>query len=521
MKQKILILGLMTLILPLAQADVTLSPLFSDHMVLQRDKENYVWGWADAGEAITITFDGHTRSTQADSTGSWYVKLPKSSLGEAKTMTIKGNNAITINNVLMGDVWVCSGQSNMEWRVSQSKDPKKESAAANYPNIRYFQVPRGVALTEQSHLKGEWVETTPETVSNFSAVSYYFGRTLHKDLDIPIGLISTSWGGTNIETWISQSATEHSETYSDLNKAWAPDIAEHGETIYSYFTFTGKGRVKMPKTKMPSTEWWPTAPSFAYNAMIAPLWRYGITGAIWYQGESNASRAYQYRDLMQTLITDWRNQFGQGDFPFFITQLANFKERDTVPVESDWAELREAQSMAAAQMDNVGIATIIDIGEAKDIHPKDKQGVGYRLGQSALNIAYNKNVLASGPTYKSMKIKGNKIVLSFDNVGKGLKARDGILKGFAIAGKDQKFVWANAEIKGKNKVIVWKGSVSNPIAVRYAWANNPASTLYNSQGGGLKMDACVPVFYQSQPGLRLPASPFRTDDFPMITRDAK
>ena len=263
--------------------------------------------------------------------------------------------------------------------------------------------------------------------------------------------------------------------------------------------------------------------------MIAPLWRFGIKGAIWYQGESNAVRAYQYRDLMQTMITDWRNQFGQRNFPFIITQLANYKARDVEPVESDWAELREAQSMAAAEMKKVGIATIIDIGEAKDIHPKNKQDVGYRLAQSALNIGYGRTWgrPASGPMYSSMKIKGNTIEVKFKEVKKGLMSNgkndkgNYQLAGFSIAGADQKFVWANAKIKGKNKVVVSSDSVLSPVAVRYGWANNPDCNLY-SIDSVIRWGCVIPfVSYPAGETAYLPASPFRTDDFPMLTRDAE
>ena len=515
MKRFLFTVGLLLLILPVVQADVTLSGLFNDHMVLQRDQANYLWGWADVGEAIEVGFDGHTLSTTGSAEGTWYVMLPKAGLGDAKTITVQGKNTVIVNDILMGDVWVCSGQSNMEWRLRQLKDMEKDIESADYPDIRYYLVPRKVALSEQSDVDGAWVSTTPERVIGFSAVAYFFGRSLHRELDVPIGLISSSWGGTPIEPWISQGAMAHSETYTRLNELWRPDMEQYGDTLYSYFTHTGKDRVSPPPIKRAFADSWPTAPSFTYNAMIAPLWRYGIKGAIWYQGESNASRAYQYRDLMQTMITDWRNQFGQGEFPFIITQLANFKARDAEPVESDWAELREAQSMAAAEMRNVGIATIIDIGEAKDIHPRNKQDVGYRLAQSALHIAYGqKKVLPAGPTYKSMKVKGDKIVLKFDHVNVVMAVDGDEVKGFSIAGADQKFVWADAKVNGK-KIVVSSDEVKMPVAVRYGWANNPECNLYNLRKREIR---CL---FGPKYTIHLPASPFRTDDFPMITRDAE
>ena len=261
MKRFFVIIGLILLNVPGVQADVTLPGFFDDHMVLQRDQANYLWGWADAGEAIEVDFDGHTRSTTASAEGSWYVMLPKTGLGDAKTITVQGKNTVTVNDILMGDVWLCSGQSNMEWRVKQSKDAEKEIANVNYPEIRYFLVPRKVALTEQSDIDGQWVVASPETAGGFSAVAYYFGRELHRELGVPIGLISSSWGGTPIETWISQGATDHSETYTKLNDSWKPDMEQYGDTLYSYYTHTGKDRVKPPPIKRAFTRGWPTAPS--------------------------------------------------------------------------------------------------------------------------------------------------------------------------------------------------------------------------------------------------------------------
>jgi sialate O-acetylesterase len=392
-------------------------------------------------------------------------------------------------------VWVCSGQSNMGWSVKQSNDAEKEIANAKYPKIRYYQVPLAVSLTEQSDAKGSWVHTTPEVAGNFSAVGYYFGRALHKKLDVPIGLIGTAWGGTAIESWMSQSATEISETFKELNDDWAPDIASQGQVLANYYDRSIQPRPERPTAKRGVGNA-PNIPSFNYNAMIAPLWKYGITGAIWYQGESNAGRAYQYRDLMQTMITDWRAKFGQGDFPFFMVQLANFTEKVAEPGRSDWAELREAQLMAT-EMKNVGMATIIDIGEAKDIHPKNKQDVGMRLAKSALKVAYGQRITHSGPTFQKQMARKGRITLYFDNIGGGLATPDdAVLTGFAIAGEDKKFYWADAKIKGK-RIVVSSDEVPNPIAVRYGWANNPDCNLYNVAG--------------------LPASPFRTDDWRIST----
>ncbi|HIA48290.1 MAG TPA: sialate O-acetylesterase [Candidatus Hydrogenedentes bacterium] len=480
-------------------ADVSLPSLFSDHMILQRDKHNYVWGWADAGEKVTVSFNRTTKSTSALDNGTWLVQLPPAPLGDPHTMTVQGNNTITISDVLMGDVWVCSGQSNMGWPVSRSNDAETEIANAKYPKLRYFHVPLTVALTEQSDVAGQWVYTTPEVAANFSAVAYFFGRALHKDLDVPIGLIGTAWGGTAIESWMSQSATEISTTFDELNQDWMPDIKAQGDTLAKYYDRSISPRPERPEAKRGVGNA-PNVPSFNYNAMLAPLWRYGIKGAIWYQGESNAGRAYQYRDLMKTMITDWRAQFGQGDFPFFIVQLANYRAKVAEPGPSDWAELREAQLMAT-ELRNVGMATIIDIGKADDIHPTNKQDVGLRLAQSALKIAYEQRVVPSGPTYKNHIARKGRVTLYFNNIGGGLTTPDGTpLTGFAVAGEDGKFYWAEAEIKGK-RIVVSSDTVPAPIAVRYGWANNPDCNLYNEAG--------------------LPASPFRTDDWQLTTYNKK
>jgi sialate O-acetylesterase len=513
-------LTLLLLSMPLAQADVRLAALFADHMVLQRDQANLVWGWADPGESVTVRFNGGAYTATTGEQGAWSVQVPPAPLGDPHALVVEGKNTITINDILMGDVWLCSGQSNMGWPVNKSNDAEKEIAVANYPEIRYFRVALGVALTEQSDTKGAWHVTTPDVAKWYSAVAYYFGREIHQELDVPIGLLATAWGGTPVESWTSQRAKERSETFKKLNDDWAADLAKQGDAMALYYNVRGKDRIERPETKRGLGNA-PNVPSFNYNAMVAPLWRFGIKGAIWYQGESNAGRAYQYRDLMQTMILDWRSQFGQGNFPFIITEIANFGARVKEPGDSEWAELREAQSMATA-LPKVGIASIIEIGEADNIHPGNKQDVGYRLAQSALSIAYGKDVLPAGPTYAGMKIKGDKIVIGFNHVGGGLTTWnresdektssdsrvEPPISGFAIAGADQKFHWADATIKGE-KVVLSSEHVKNPVAVRYGWSDNPVCNLYNTQNWIL-------ANYKLP---HLPASPFRTDDFPMVTRD--
>ncbi len=503
-------------------AEVRLPHVFADHMVLQRDKPTYLWGWAEADEAISVTFNEEAYAIRAGKNGTWEVPLKATPAGGPFTLVIAGTNTITLEDVLVGDVWICSGQSNMGWPVDKSRDAESEIAAADFPQIRSYILYPNVALAPQGDANGQWRIISPETVGNVSAVAYYFGREIHRDIEVPVGLISTAWGGTPIESWMSPGASSRSEAFAQLKADWADDVAKQGAAIYSFYTNRGDDRIEKPETTRglgPA----PNVPSLTYNAMIAPLGRMGIKGAIWYQGESNADRAYQYRELMTTLIDDWRGQFRQGDFPFIITQLANFKERASEPGPSAWAELREAQALAT-RLPEVGLATIIDIGEGDNIHPANKQDVGYRLAQSALNIAYGKHVLPAGPTYAGMKIKGNTIEIRYDNVGGGLTTwnrdsgenvfSDGReeppLTGFAIAGEDQKFVWARARIEGK-KILVSSETVDKPVAVRHGWADNPACNLYNTE-------SVVGASYKKP---HLPAAPFRTDDFPMVTRDNK
>jgi sialate O-acetylesterase len=380
-----------------------------------------------------------------------------------------------------------SSSANAEWKI----------AAANYPKIRLFTVERKVAEQPQSDCEGSWTLCSPETVPGFSAVAYYFGRELHKKLDVPVGLIHTSWEKDADFAPILMRYADAVARYPQAKTEYEQKVAQWKEVVKK-----AKAEKKKPprQPRAPRGPGHHHSPAGLYNAMIAPLIPYGIQGAIWYQGESNAGRAYQYRKLFPAMIKNWRNDWGQGDFPFLFVQLANFKAVNPQPSESDWAELREAQLMTLALADT-GMAVIIDIGEADDIHPKNKQDVGKRLALWALAGSYRKKLVYSGPIYKSMKVERDKIVLQFDHVGSGLVAgRGGALKGFAVAGADRKFVWADARMDS-NGIVVSSDEVSEPAAVRYAWADNPVCNLYNWEG--------------------LPASPFRTDDWPGITVDEK
>ncbi|HSW46828.1 MAG TPA: sialate O-acetylesterase [Phycisphaerae bacterium] len=489
-------------------ADVTVPNLFGDHMVLQRDLPVPVWGTARAGESVTVTLGDQTVSAMTDDKGRWKVTLGPLSAGGPLEMTIAGENTITIRDVLVGEVWVGSGQSNMGWPVSRAKDGEQE-AEARFPKIRLLHVDRIVADEPQHEVGGHWKLCSPQTVGNFSAVAYFFGRELHRHLKVPVGIINSSRGGTPAEAWTAKTALEGNPLYQPIFDRWEQTINDYvaKERAASTTKTDGgpAGNGNNQASKRPSSQTAtqysddpresPHRPGALYNGMIHPLMPYAIRGVIWYQGESNAPRAYQYRELMPTLIRTWREQWGQGDFPFLMVQLANFQSRQKEPYTSDWAELREAQSRTLA-LPRTGMAVAIDIGDPKDIHPANKQDVARRLALAARAIAYGEKIPYSGPLYDSMKAEGGGIRLRFSHTNGGLEAKGGELKGFGIAGRDRKFVDAKAVVDG-DTVVVSSEQVAEPVAVRYAWADAPLCNLYNGAG--------------------LPASPFRTDDWPGIT----
>lgn len=627
-------------------AKVTMPGVFSDNMVLQQKTMARVWGKADAGKTVSITssWNNKTYTTVADADGNWKVKIKTPSYGGPYKVTITdGSDPLVLNNVLIGEVWVCSGQSNMEMPVAgwgQVNNYKEEIANANYPEIRLLQVSQATNLTPQTNIKvanSGWMVCSPQTIGEFSSVAYFFGREINKQAKIPIGLISTNWGGTMIEAWSDENAltnnpvfseqikqqqetakTEASTTFAQRLDAWnklataadwgytnnnafnadttgwrtmlLPQFFEksalgdfdgvvwfrkkisipaawagqdikislgkiddnevtwfNGEKIGATDGFLQSRNYIIPAAKVKAGEAvitvrvfdsggggglygvdemqlistsgekislagnWdykvgfnikslppmpvgdnPNRLAVLYNAMINPLTPMAIRGAIWYQGEANTGRPGQYKELFEGMINGWRTTWNEGNFPFYFVQLANWQKRDVEPVRSGWAELREAQTQTL-ELPNTGMAVAADLGEADNIHPKNKQEVGRRLALVALDKTYHKSQPYSGPMYKSQKIDGNKIELSFNYTDGGLKAEgDETMQGFAIAGEDMRFHWAIAVIKG-NKVIVSSPDVANPVAVRYAWANNPVITLYN--------------------GIGLPASPFRTDNW--------
>ena len=502
-------------------ADVKLPAVISDNMVLQQGREVPIWGWAEPGERIKVSFGWNKKKAvaKADKDGNWMFKMNPPEAGGPYKMTVRGkNNVVEIKNILVGEVWLCSGQSNMEFPVGARErwktgviDYQKEIEAADYPDIRLFTVNQVSQEQPQSDCVGNWQLCSPETVGDFSAVGYYFARELHKEFGVPIGLIHASWSGTPAEAWTRREILEMEPDFEPILGRYEKLVEEYPQVKAEYqqkleqwkdAVEKAKREGKKPPEKPPS----PTkpgnrlSPSGLYNGMIAPLIPYRICGAIWYQGEANVERAYQYRKLFPAMIKNWRNDWGQGDFPFLFVQLANFQDVKPEPSESDWAELREAQLMTLA-LPNTAMAVTIDIGDANDIHPKNKQDVGRRLALWALGKTYGKNIVYSGPIYKSMNVEGNKIILHFDHIGGGLVADGGEpLKGFAIAAAERKFVWADAKIDGET-VVVSSERISEPVAVRYGWADNPICNLYNKEG--------------------LPASPFRTDDWPGITIERK
>jgi sialate O-acetylesterase len=508
--------ALVVLLCAVAPADVRLPAVISDNMVLQAGGRVSLWGWADPNEEINVAVSWRKVdwTIQADNAGKWSFQMTAPDVGGPYEITFKGKNTVTVKNILAGEVWLCSGQSNMQMAVEQAANAKEEIAAADYPQIRLFTVTRKVAEKPQADCTGKWVVCSPETVGNFSAVGYFFGRDLYKELKQPIGLIHSSWGGTAAEAWTSPVALQENPNLEPILKRYKEALAVYPQAKAKYDEAMAQwpqaakqakaaGKQAPPRPGLPMGPENPNSPCGLYNAMIAPLVPYTIRGTIWYQGESNAGRAYQYRDLFPTMIKSWWNawgQQGQEDFAFLFVQLANFMAVKDEPGDSTWAELREAQ-LLTLELPNTGMAVIVDIGDAKDIHPKDKQDVGKRLALWALANSYGRKVVYSGPLYKYMEKRDNKIVLSFGHVGGGLVAKGGEpLKGFAIAGADRKFVWADAKIEG-DQIVVSSEKVADPVAVRYAWADNPMCNLYN------KAD--------------LPASPFRTDAWPGVTVDKK
>ncbi|GHB85271.1 sialate O-acetylesterase [Persicitalea jodogahamensis] len=653
LKKTIIPIFFLLLTTTLATAQLKVARIFGDHMVLQREKPVQVWGWADKGDKVELTFNQQKATAKADANGKWMAELPAMPAGGPYELVVKTRkDEVKLTDILVGEVWLLSGQSNMEWRVKNSDSAKVEIARANYPNIRHFEVAHELAFTPEKDLNsGDWKIASPATVGDFSAVGYFFARDLVQQLGVPVGLVHSSWGGSQIEGWISEKAMRESDVLNyypetmarswdddakkqekklitqaygsadfdpqsvDESKYLSPDydfnqwkiqVNPQGQWVWqgiggyrgtAFIERTVEIPAEMANTettlhfgrntgdlifyingkkvfegstqdaialKLPAGTWrsgknallvklgpmrepayfgmgfmgspadfsvkgagqslplvderWKMVPSLKsprtydhfmnnvgttiYNAMIAPLIPYTIAGALWYQGETNAGRAYQYRKSFPLLIESWRKDWGY-DFPFLFVQLATYGPFQNSNEGSDWAELREAQTMTLS-LPKTGMAVTTDIGNPDNIHPTNKQDVGHRLALAAMKIAYGKDdIVFSGPTLKEVQFSGQKAIISFDHVGGGLMVKEkyGYLKGFEIAGRDHTFYYAPARIEG-DKVVVSHPDVPEPVAVRYGWANSPIdNNLFNAEG--------------------LPAVPFRTDDWKGKTEGGK
>jgi sialate O-acetylesterase len=626
------------------QASVSLPKIFSDNMVLQREMPIAIWGWAAPGEKVEVSFNKQKQSVVSDSGGKWMLKLKPEKAGGPFELSVRGENTIVLKNVLVGEVWLCSGQSNMEWIVMLSANSKEELAAADNPYIRHIKILRSISgLPRQDVEAGGWQESSSKNTAGFTAVGYFFAKRMYQELKVPVGLINSSWGGTNIETWISREGFESSNEFRDMiakmpkidldsiakraaeaqvkkvtqlqggkpgfidgevfksesfDDTKLPEMSlpgqweskslgnmdgvvwfrktivltaqqaalaasvelakiddrdqtfingvEIGQTnswdaprkymvpsgalkagrnlIAVKVTDTGGGggfhgdvasmKLTLGNESIPLSGDWKFQvesisaktsengfPSIVYNAMVHPLIPYSLRGVLWYQGESNAGRSYQYRTAFPLLIGDWRKKWG-SEFPFYFVQLATYGTNDNPNTGSGWAELREAQTMTL-KIPKTGMAVTTDIGDPQDVHPLNKQDVGRRLAAMALHDIFKRKIVSRSPSFKSMKVEGNKVILSFDNVGGGLMTTGGSgeVLGFYIAASDQVFHTATAKIQGKT-VVLYSDKVSVPVAVRFGWAGDAsANNLFNKEG--------------------FPADPFRTDDWKTVTKEAK
>ncbi len=497
-----------------ARAELKLPAIFGDHMVLQQKQANPVWGWDNPGTEVTVKFAGQTKTAKAGADGKWTVKLdPLPANANPANLTIRGTSQRELKDVLVGEVWVCSGQSNMQWSVLSSWDADLEIATAKFPNLRLISVPQVGTQEPQDDFKGEWKACTPQTVGSFSAVGFFYGRVLHQMLDVPVGLINNAWGGSAAEAWVRRDVLEKDARFKSLLDSWAvreKQLASEEarlahEKALADWKQKGDAAKKAGKSFTQRAPQGPQQvlggnqrPSNIYNGVLRPTIGYGIRGAIWYQGESNASRAFEYGYLFPLMIQHWRQEWGQGDFPFYWVQLADFKAEQAQPGDSDWAELRESQTKTQNAVKNGGQAVIIDLGESNDIHPKNKRDVAERLARIALARDYGVDIKWRSAEYKSVAIQGDKAVVTLDTFGSSLRTVDvSEVRGFAVCGEDRNWVWAEAKIVGKDRVEVSAKGVAKPVAVRYAWADNPVCNLFSVEG--------------------LPVTPFRSDDFPMIT----
>jgi sialate O-acetylesterase len=480
----------------LASGEVTLPSLIADHMVVQRRLPVHVWGMAAPQENVTVSFRGETKSTAADELGRWSLYLSAGEAGGPFEMQLKGTNAIVVKDVLVGDVWVASGQSNMEFHMADLNNAESEIAGAQYPKIRIFMVAQRPSDYPRSDVPAKtWALCTPESVKDSSAVAYYFARDLHQKMNVPIGLLESFWGGTAAESWTSLRTLSSDSSLMPVFAVRSRMVDEHETALLRQKREEAEYQKAVEQAKaegkpIPWPAWHPDfegwAPAALFNGMIAPLTHLPIEGVIWYQGESNSGeRSSLYAHLFQAMIQDWRRAWKQGDFPFLFVQIANW----TTEPNGRWPEVRDAQRQALV-LKNTGMAVTIDIGDAKNLHPKNKLDVGLRLARAARAIAYDEKLEWSGPLYRGLTREDHALRVSFDHAN-GLTAKDGPLVGFEVAGADSKYVEADARIEGAS-VVVSSASVVEPVSVRYAWADNPRCNLYNREG--------------------LPASPFQAPE---------
>lgn len=468
-----------------ANAAVQPAGIFTDHMVLQRNASNPVWGTATPGEYVTVTIARQTRQAIADPAGHWRVTLAQLPTDEPLTMTIAATNTVTIKDILVGEVWLCSGQSNMAFKVSASDNYDQEKAAAKHPTIREFKVGAAPSPKQLDNVSGAWTACSPDTVGAFSASAYFFARSLQNELNVPIGIITSASGGTDVLAWTSYAAqSEHA--------ALRPTLA----------AFEAKLAKNDAAAKKANTD--KNSPARLFNGMINPLIGYGMKGAIWYQGERNSKTVEEgslYVHRLSTLITDWRNRWNIGNFPFIAVQLPDFHAPQSTPIQTTgWVMVRDGIRQSTLDLPNTGMAVALGLGMQNNIHPTNKQDVGYRLALWALANTYEHDVTYSGPSYMSAKSKNGALTINFDHVADGLVAQKGdAVTGFAIAGDDQVFHIATAEVNGSS-ITLTSADCPKPVAARYAWADNPHANLFNTAG--------------------LPASPFRTDDWD-VTKEAK